>query len=79
MIMVNQNILILRPKFNIFWAIFIRLFLTFNTSAFYYIGHDTPPEATQQSYLDALPLMGYSLITKPIKTQYDAKTVLYSK
>jgi hypothetical protein len=34
MIMVNQNILILRPKFNIFWAIFIRLFLTFNTSGF---------------------------------------------
>jgi hypothetical protein len=32
--MVNQNILILRPKFNIFWAIFIRLFLTFNTSAY---------------------------------------------
>ncbi len=30
--MVNQNILILRPKFNIFWAIFIRFFLTFNTS-----------------------------------------------
>jgi hypothetical protein len=25
-------ILILRPKFNIFWAIFIRLFLKFNTS-----------------------------------------------
>jgi uncharacterized LabA/DUF88 family protein len=42
--------------------------------AFYYIGHDTPPEATQQSYLDALPLMGYSLITKPIKTIYDANT-----
>ena len=42
--------------------------------AFYYIGQDTPPEAKQQSYLDALPLMGYSLITKPIKTQYDAKT-----
>ncbi|MFO0172506.1 MAG: hypothetical protein ACK51W_08490, partial [Aphanizomenon sp.] len=36
MIMVNQNILILRPKFNIFWAIFIRLFLTFNTSAVEY-------------------------------------------
>ena len=32
MIMVNQNILILRPKFNICWAIFIMLFLTFNTS-----------------------------------------------
>jgi hypothetical protein len=32
--MVNQNILILRPKFNIFWAIFIRLFLTFNTSGY---------------------------------------------
>jgi len=30
--MVNQNILILRPKFNIFWAIFIKIFLTFNTS-----------------------------------------------
>jgi len=37
MIMVNQNILILRPKFNIFLAIFIRLFLTFNTSALYHI------------------------------------------
>jgi serine/threonine protein kinase len=35
--MVNQNILILRPKFNIFWAIFIRLFLTFNTSGPQYI------------------------------------------
>jgi len=35
--MVNQNILILRPKFNIFWAIFIRLFLTFNTSQDYLI------------------------------------------
>ncbi|WP_206754057.1 hypothetical protein, partial [Aphanizomenon flos-aquae] len=34
MIMVNQNILILRPKFNIFLAIFIRLFLTFNTSGY---------------------------------------------
>ncbi|MDB9453032.1 MAG: NYN domain-containing protein [Dolichospermum sp.] len=44
--------------------------------AFYYIGHDTPPEAKQQSYLDALPLMGYSLITKPIKTIYDANTGL---
>ena len=32
MIMINQNILILRPKFNVFWAIFIRIFLTFNTS-----------------------------------------------
>jgi len=37
MIMVNQNILILRPKFNIFWAIFIRLFLTFNTSGSIYL------------------------------------------
>jgi dolichol-phosphate mannosyltransferase len=35
--MVNQNILILRPKFNIFWAIFIRLFLTFNTSGINYV------------------------------------------
>ena len=28
--------------------------------AFYYIGQDTPPDARQQSYLDALPGMGYT-------------------
>jgi hypothetical protein len=46
MIMVNQNILILRPKFNIFWAIFIRLFLTFNTSV---LTHDK--HFTQEGFL----------------------------
>lgn len=42
--------------------------------AFYYIGQDAPPEARQQAFLDALPTMGYSLITKQIKTIYDTKT-----
>lgn len=42
--------------------------------AFYYIGQDTPPEARQQAFLDALPGMGYSLVTKQIKTIYDTKS-----
>lgn len=42
--------------------------------AFYYIGQDAPPDARQQSYLDALPQMGYSLVTKPIKNIYDSRT-----
>lgn len=42
--------------------------------AFYYIGQDAPPEAKQKAFLDALPTMGYSLVTKQIKTIYDAKT-----
>lgn len=42
--------------------------------AFYYIGKDAPPDARQQSFLDALPSMGYSVVSKPIKTIFDAKT-----
>ena len=42
--------------------------------AFYYIGQDAPPEARQKAFLDALPGMGYSLVTKQIKTIYDNKT-----
>ncbi len=42
--------------------------------AFYYIGQDAPPEAKQQAFLDALPGMGYSLVSKQIKTIYDTKT-----
>lgn len=42
--------------------------------AFYYIGQDAPPEAKQRAFLDALPLMGYSLVTKQIKTIFDTKT-----
>lgn len=42
--------------------------------AFYYIGQDAPPQARQQAFLDALPGMGYSLVTKQIKTIYDTKT-----
>lgn len=36
--------------------------------AFYYVGVDAPPEARQESYLKALPNIGYSLITKQLKT-----------
>ncbi|MDH6086703.1 hypothetical protein, partial [Umezakia ovalisporum] len=32
-IIINYSILILRPEFTIFWAIFITSFLTFNTCA----------------------------------------------
>lgn len=39
--------------------------------AYYYIGTDAPPEAQQQAYLNVLANIGYSLITKPIKTIYD--------
>lgn len=42
--------------------------------AFYYIGQDAPPEARQKAFLDALPNMGYSLVTKQIKTIFDTKT-----
>lgn len=42
--------------------------------AFYYIGQDAPPEAKQQGFLDALPSMGYSLVSKQIKTIFDTKT-----
>ena len=42
--------------------------------AFYYIGKDAPPDARQQGFLDALPGMGFSVVSKPIKTIYDAKT-----
>lgn len=42
--------------------------------AFYYIGQDAPPEAKQKAFLEALPNMGYSLVTKQIKTIYDSKT-----
>lgn len=44
------------------------------SDAFYYIGKDAPPDARQQGFLDALPGMGYSIVTKQIKTIYDAKT-----
>lgn len=42
--------------------------------AFYYIGQDAPPASRQQAFLDALPGMGYSLVSKQIKTIYDTKT-----
>lgn len=42
--------------------------------AYYYIGQDAPPETKQQAFLDALPSMGYTLVTKQIKTIFDSKT-----
>ena len=42
--------------------------------AFYYIGIDAPPEAAQDAFLRMLPKMGYSLVTKQIKTMFDSKT-----
>ncbi|MCL2679137.1 MAG: NYN domain-containing protein [Dehalococcoidia bacterium] len=36
--------------------------------AFYYMGQDATPDNRQQGYLDALPYMGFSVITKQIKT-----------
>lgn len=42
--------------------------------AYYYIGQDAPPEAGQKAFLEALPDMGYSLVSKPIKTIYDTAT-----
>lgn len=42
--------------------------------AYYYVGKDSPPEAAQQSFLNALTYMGYSLVTKPIKTIYDSSS-----
>lgn len=42
--------------------------------AYYYIGTDAPPEAQQQAYLTALTCIGYSLVTKPIKTIYDPES-----
>ena len=44
------------------------------TDAFYYIGQDAPPDARQKNFLDALPGMGYSIVSKQIKTIYDTKT-----
>jgi uncharacterized LabA/DUF88 family protein len=44
------------------------------SDAYYYIGQDALPEAAQQVYLDALPRMGYSVVTKPIKTIFDPET-----
>lgn len=36
--------------------------------AYYYIGKGVPPEARQDNYLKALTYMGYSLVTKELKS-----------
>lgn len=35
--------------------------------AYYYVSQGAPPEAKQQSFLDLIPNMGYSLVTKTLK------------
>ena len=42
--------------------------------AYYYIGQDSPPDIRQQAFLDALPMMGYAVVSKQIKTLFDEKT-----
>ncbi|TVR39386.1 MAG: NYN domain-containing protein [Cryomorphaceae bacterium] len=42
--------------------------------AFYYIGTEGPSAVKQDAFLRALPQMGYSLVTKPIKTIFDASS-----
>lgn len=65
---------------NLGWHIDAKKLLTFCErygeleDAYYYIGTDAPPEAQQQAYLNALANMGYSLVTKNIKTIHDAET-----
>ena len=44
------------------------------TDAYYYTGEDELHDAKQQGYLDALSHMGYSLVTKRIKTIFDPQT-----
>lgn len=44
------------------------------SDAFYYIGKDAPPDARQQGFLDMLPGMGFSVVSKQIKTIYDTNT-----
>ena len=39
--------------------------------AYYYTGKENVPDGQQSAYLTALSSMGYSLVTKPIKTIYD--------
>jgi uncharacterized LabA/DUF88 family protein len=56
------------------WWIDLRKLLEFARSkgelvdAFYYIGVDVPPDARQQAYLDTVTRLGFSLVTKQLKT-----------
>ena len=42
--------------------------------AVYYTGKDVSTESNQHKYLDKLAYIGYSLVTKPVKTIYDQTT-----
>jgi uncharacterized LabA/DUF88 family protein len=56
------------------WWIDLRKLLAFARSkgelvdAFYYIGVDVSPDARQQAYLDTVTRLGFSLVTKQLKT-----------
>jgi len=56
------------------WWIDLRKLLEFAHSkgelvdAFYYIGVDVPPDARQQAYLDTVTRIGFSRVTKQLKT-----------
>jgi len=39
------------------------------SDALYYLGGEEAPDGTYASFLRALPHLGYSLVTKPVKTQ----------
>ena len=45
------------------------------TDAFYYVGVDAAPEARQDAFLKALTYMGYTLVTKNLKTVLQANGV----
>ena len=47
--------------------------------AYYYIGVDSSPEVKHEAFLKALPLMGYSLVTKQIKSLYSDKGIIRRK
>jgi len=47
--------------------------------AYYYVGVDMSPEAKHEAFLKALPLMGYSLVTKQIKTLNSEQGVVRRK
>nr|WP_320160258.1 NYN domain-containing protein [uncultured Methanoregula sp.] len=47
--------------------------------AYYYIGKGVPPEARQENYLTALTHMGYSVVTKDLKTTLQSDGTLKQK
>lgn len=67
------------------WFVDPRLLLDFIKTkgdivdAFYYTGKGVPPEARQENFLMALTHMGYSLVTKDLKTTMQSNGTLKQK